>query len=94
MEKGHLTSLMKPEYEQIGSQIFLDVPVSSSPGNPNLGPEYVLRFLIGRRGPSRQDKVIYQAEGLGEITPAAKRHAWHQAYAIWKKSPPSARVLV
>jgi len=80
---AELMELRRPQFERMGGQTILNIPVLPQDKSIEPDPNYVIYFPIGKDGlPLRRGTVVYTAPGLGEISLAARKHAWRQAYAV------------
>ncbi len=74
---SEIAKLRKPQFYNLGGQNYLYLPVlNEDKQDKEIGADYIIAFLIGAKGPSRDGKVMYCAPGLKEPFPAEMRHRW------------------
>ncbi len=86
MKLSQLIELRRPQFDGVGAQKDLFIPLLGNKEARDLGPERIFAFAITKRGPVRKGREIYRAPLLGDPSPVEKRQAWRQAYAVWKET--------
>jgi hypothetical protein len=79
-----LEKLRGPQIEQ--DSLFVPI-LNEEKSDKTLGPDSVIEYLIGAKGPSRDGKVVYCAPDVVEPSEAVIFHKWEQAWAVWRKYP-------